>query len=242
MLLVWTSPRRPWFARTFCEKASHHHNLSSTVFWEASRAPSPAILEAPFLLSVLRRAPSRRVFLSNSSAVSAGSCRSRGRRGVPSGLLRRSCFCSRRRRFQANQLGEPLTKLESGRSRLRQESVKTACSNAISRAPRTGTAAARVMLGRALLFFWLKSGQRCLHKWFQRRPPRVRRAQENRLTFRFVIAIKTGTDSTILLPCRSITQPFARCNLVLALQSIPSIALAINFQLLCSAACLLSVC
>ena len=110
----------------------------------------------PFLRGARRRAPSRRVFLGSSFAVSAGSCPTPGPRGAPSGLLRRSCFCSRRRRFQANQLGEPLTKLESGRSRLRQESVKTACSNAISRAPRTGTAAARVMLGRALLFFWLK--------------------------------------------------------------------------------------
>ena len=76
----------------------------------------------------------------------------------------------------------------------------------------------------------------------QRRVTRVRRALENLLPAPILIAIKTGSDSTILLSCRSITQPFARCNLVLALQSIPSIALAINFQLLCSAACLLSVC
>jgi hypothetical protein len=36
--------------------------------------------------------------------------------------------------------------------------------------------------------------------------------------------------------CRSITQPFARGKVVLKLQSIPSIALTINFQLSCRAA------
>ena len=64
---------------------------------------------------------------------------------------------------------------------------------------------------------------------------RARRALENILEAQFLNAIKTGSDSTILLSCRSITQPFARYKFVLRFQSIPSIALAINFQLLCSA-------
>ena len=97
------------------------------------------------------------------------------------------------------------------------------------------------MPGGALLFFGLKVGNDASTNGF--RGVFYESEGLKKIDSLFdLIAIKTGTDSTILLPCRSITQPFARCNLVLALQSIPSIALAINFQLLCSAACLLSVC
>ena len=80
-----------------------------------------------------------------------------------SGLLRRSCFARGGGVFGRPGLEESPSKSGAGAADYGKSSVKTACYNAISRALRTGTAAALEMCGRALLFFAK------LSKWATRR-------------------------------------------------------------------------
>ena len=66
------------------------------------------------------------------------------------------------------------------------------------------------MLGRALLFFGLKVGNDASTNGFRGVFHESEGLKKIDLPFDLSIAIKTGTDGSILLPCWSITQPFER--------------------------------
>ena len=81
----------------------------------------------PFRRGARLPIPSRRAFLSNSFATSAGSCRTPSPRGARSGLLRRSCFCSAAACGQAWRRALPnLERAQHGSGRERQRLVLTA--------------------------------------------------------------------------------------------------------------------